>query len=858
MMRKLLTDKLLKKAFLLITFIFLLPNISAGEIIRADTLWSGEIVLEEDILVPDGITLNISPGTVINVLPSESSKSDPEYMSSLTEITVRGRLLVNGNEKSPVMFHVKDSVNPGIWAGIIIDGGTVRMWSSTIENAETGIYIVNGKLALKDSIVRKNRYGLFAYSEAADIQIINTNITENNYGIFKIDGSAIKYSGAVIRDNFKKDLYIYGRSDEVKALYEIKTADRGSVFTKNSSSCREKNMDLLREYKAENRAVSKKYEDEVLIGDTIWRGRILINGLIRVAENARLIIMPGTIVEFRKKDTNGDGLGENGILLQGLFIAKGNRANPIIFRSAEKNPAPGDWNAINIINSDGAQNLIEFTQIQDAYRGLHFHFSNVMVNESVLKNNYRAIQFQESAVEMRGNYIFGNKSAIKARDSEIVFKRNNVLNNLYGVNFFRTTLRAHENNIAGNADYGIRIREGTTDLQENLVDCNRHGIMINNSFYGKFNRNIITNNYETGVSIKDSDNVELGGNFIQNSGFNGINILSSGAVIKNNHISENGERGIGIQSFSGVITDNSIIRNGLYAIENESEKDISAVMNWWGVGKVSEVLYDQRDDPEIGRIKFDPSSKQPLPYIWPLKRIRADITWQDIVQLKETVEVIGGATLKVSPGTRVILSENTGIKILNSKILSIGEENKNIIYTSFKNDPDQPWDEILIEHSDGSVFLYSIFEYAKWAMHSHFTQLKISDSIFRKNYGGLRFRSGPLEVTHTFFTDNKIGIRSFRGNAAFRKNNITNNEIGIFIREKGSGVIFRNNNIYLNSYYNIRVGDFNIEDIDARENWWGVTEPEKAIFDGRREPGVGLVIYEPYLKEKVVIKSISH
>jgi hypothetical protein len=61
------------------------------------------------------------------------------------------------------------------------------------------------------------------------------------------------------------------------------------------------------------------------------------------------------------------------------------------------------------------------------------------------------------------------------------------------------------------------------------------------------------------------------------------------------------------------------------------------------------------------------------------------------------------------------------------------------------------------------------------------------------------------------------------------------------------------NNIFANSGYNMRVGDANDEDVDARENWWGYGNPVDSIFDGRTEPDIGKVLYEPYLKEPVTI-----
>ena len=57
--------------------------------------------------------------------------------------------------------------------------------------------------------------------------------------------------------------------------------------------------------------------------------------------------------------------------------------------------------------------------------------------------------------------------------------------------------------------------------------------------------------------------------------------------------------------------------------------------------------------------------------------------------------------------------------------------------------------------------------------------------------------------------------------------------------------------MHSNTNYNIRVGDFNLEDVDARDNWWGTDDPAGTIFDGRREPGVGKVIFEPFLTERV-------
>ncbi|MBI5675397.1 MAG: right-handed parallel beta-helix repeat-containing protein [Nitrospirae bacterium] len=841
--------KFLETTLLFLIFFVLFPFPALGRTIIIDTVWKGEITLSEDIVVPEGVTLTILSGTMVKIIPSDRTKSEAEYLSFMTEMTIRGRLEIKGTRKAPVVFQVKNGMSDR-WAGIIIDGGKAYIKACRIDDAETGLLIMNGSLELTDSILENNRYGLVAHGQQTFVNVKNTQAVKNDYGVFSFAGARVNFRDSVVEHNMKKDLYLL---EETKNLVMKPDTDRSgskSLIAKHAGSCNKKDFNFMREYKIQDKEISKEYGDEVLLGDTVWRGRIVINGLIRVPENSRLIIASGTVVEFKMKDTNDDGIGENGILMQGVLIAKGTKEEPIIFRSAERQKRTGDWDSINIMNSDGAQNLVEFCQIEDAYRGLHFHFSNVMVNESVLRNNYIGIQFQESAVEIRGSHIYGNKNGIKGRDSEVNFTGNYVSDNINGVNFFRANLNAKNNTVLNNMNEGFKIREGITTAEENFVGCNRFGLMVNDAFHGRFNSNAIVNNYESGLSLKGVDNLDISGNFIQGNGFNGINLHNAGAVIKDNLISENGERGIGIQSFTGTITGNNIAGNGLHAVENESGSDVFAPSNWWGIKDVASVIYDKEDESKRGKVFHSPENEISSIFTWPVKNIYTDVVWHTGIHLKNPVTV-SGSTLEIAPGAKVIFLKGGGLKISGGKILAVGTSEKRIVFTASEKNEDNLWDEILIEHADGSEFSYCDFGYATWAIHSHFTNLKISNSRFIHNEGGIRFRSGPVEINRSLFKENKVGIRSYFGNALIEENVILNNEVGIFVREKGSGLTIKRNNIYSNMTYNVKAGDFNTEDIDAKENWWGNSEPGETIFDGNDEPGIGKVIYEPYLREPV-------
>jgi hypothetical protein len=559
--------------------------------------------------------------------------------------------------------------------------------------------------------------------------------------------------------------------------------------------------------------------------------------------------MPGTVVEFGKRDTNGDGIGENGLLIQGVLIAKGSRSNPIFFRSSEKSPGIGNWDSINIMNSDGVQNLIEYCQIEDAYRGLHFHFSNVLVNRSIFKNSYRGIQFQESQVELRNNRFYGNKSAVQGRDSQVVFTGNFVKENLRGVNIFRTSFTATGNRFSGNAIDGLRVRDSGALIDKNIFDSNRYGLMAQDAFYGRYASNLVSSNAELGFSLKNLDNLEISGNYFTENGTNGISLQEVNALIKGNSFTDNRERGLGIISFEGTITDNNFSSNGLYAIDLESQGNVSAPENWWGGEPPEKVIYDGADFKGRGVVDTKNQRITPAPFDWPLTQIPVSLLWRGDVIAKESLVVPAGVTLSIAAGTKVFLGANVSF-LVRGKLLAKGVVGKRISFAPLGTPRPGYWGEILLERATDSVVAYCDFEGANWALHSHFTNLEVFDSRFKNNYGGLRFRSGPLKISRSLFRGNEIGIRSYRGIAQIANNEITGNYVGIFVREKGAGLDISNNDLSGNESYAIRIGDFNDEDVKASSNWWGEVDPGAFIFDARQEEGVGFVRFEPVLKAK--------
>jgi nitrous oxidase accessory protein NosD len=810
-------------AILFTLTVLLFPQSINAAVLTSNTTWEGTIELADDLLVPTGITLTIKPGTTVLISTAESTKTEPEYLSPLTELTVRGNLSALGTPEKPIRFLAKERQHPGSWAGILVDGGQITLSNTSVSAADTGIHLYSGSARLQDCTLSGNYNGAVVIGSASLFSLQQSAITGNDYGLVLLGEPRIERIAVTITANRK--------ANEQNGNYGAFAAPPLAPLPALP--------------------IAKQIGDTALLGDTLWSGRIIVSGQVRVPEGSRLLIAPGSIIEFRRLDTNGDSLGESGILIQGVLIAKGTAAQPITFRSAEAARKPGDWDSINIMNSDGVRNLVEHCRFEDAYRGLHFHFSQVLVANSTFRNNYRGIQFQESSVEILDSRFSANRSGVQGRDSRVRFSNNQLIGNYTGVNFLRCVLSFNNNALLANLREGGRIREGTARVERNQAIGNRIGLQLADLFRGSITNNDLAGNTDFGLAMKNIDNLEVSGNHLGSNGINGLNMQDVRATVRNNLLTGNRQRGIGIISFSGMISDNSFADNGLYAIENEGSEDIDAQGNWWGGSPPRSVILDGTTDPRRGKVLVSNLLSSAPNFTWPIPQIDAATVWSGHISLLERTTVHRHAILAVRPGTVVTFAPAAGLTV-NGKLLANGTVDKRITFTALNKQAAESWDEILLENALDSQFTFTNIEYATWGIHSHFTNLLVSDVSLRHNYGGMRFRSGPVLIRRVLATDNTIGIRSYIGMGAVTDSVISDNDIGIFIREKGGSLAIHRNTIAGNHNYNLRVGDFNTEDVQAQHNWWGDDDPGETIFDSRQEPGIGRVMYEPYLTRPLI------
>lgn len=185
-----------------------LPRVAG--ILTADLVLEGAVVLADDLLVPAGITLVLRPGTKVYVVPSESTKIDPEWLSAATELLVRGSLRSEGTAEQPVVFEPlpANAAASYAWAGLLLDGATDSLIRHTlIQNAEQGVLCINSSPEIRDSQILSCRYGIIAQQQSSPALVANL-IQGGEAGVFCWNDSHPLIQDNRIADHNEEGLFI--------------------------------------------------------------------------------------------------------------------------------------------------------------------------------------------------------------------------------------------------------------------------------------------------------------------------------------------------------------------------------------------------------------------------------------------------------------------------------------------------------------------------------------------------------------------------------------------------------------------------------------------------------------------------
>lgn len=216
----------------------------------------------------------------------------------------------------------------------------------------------------------------------------------------------------------------------------------------------------------------------VIKKDTVWTGNVVVEGVVVVGRKATLTIQPGTVVRFKKIDTDLDGIGDSEIRVLGKLLAVGSQKAPIFFQSAEKTPQPKDWSYLLIFSSSEI-NKIQFCQFRHGFTGLQVQFSTATVSDCLFEDNNEGIRFGRAKLTISGNIIQKNNIGIRFTRMEgpVEIRHNQINANRVGIflvpsgqnirDFFQPGrggtawneghLTIAKNNISNNSEYNLKL-----------------------------------------------------------------------------------------------------------------------------------------------------------------------------------------------------------------------------------------------------------------------------------------------------------------------------------------------------------------------------------------------------------------
>ena len=192
-------------------------NITTSGVLTHDEIWGGRIHVTGDVVVPEGITLAIEPGTVITFAPNRSDNDVKLPVLELLgnnkcNLVVKGNLRVEGEKDNKVIIgklvYDLNTLTTISWGGVIFEGTNA---SSIIKHTE----IRYADIAL-------------VYTGFSAARIINNTITDNDVGIMTFDFSAPRIDDNKVHNNNLRGISCYDYSFPMISHNTIESSDVGT------------------------------------------------------------------------------------------------------------------------------------------------------------------------------------------------------------------------------------------------------------------------------------------------------------------------------------------------------------------------------------------------------------------------------------------------------------------------------------------------------------------------------------------------------------------------------------------------------------------------------------------------------
>lgn len=412
-----------------------------GGVLPGNTVFSPSLnpyIVVETLIVPEGITLTIEPGTEI-------------FFMVTTSVSIEGgTLIANGSPEQPILF---DAQTDNKWDGLNF------FVSRTLFDGQ-GNYL-SGNILRYISIKQTTKAVVLA--DSAMVMADNINVINGDYGIYLQSGSTLLLTSSVI-DQCSYGMYIKNSGNNTISSCRISNCDIGIFFPSTNESSHNLISNNTLSY---NRNIAlfmsigqSKIQFNRIYGNTVEYNNIGLHigngGIGDLGYNS----LVSNIVQYNdigiKLSQDADTLRANLIESNatGVILAKANN-NHILNNIIQNNTQPGliltDGSSLNTVSGNGIYS--NYTGIKVTHKDFKYSINNLFSYNSLSGNLNEAFLFESGPQKpLVFNSIVGN------RDTAIL------------VNRFETDLEA-PGNWFGTAD--------TTKIDSLIFDY------FDNEIYGK-------------------------------------------------------------------------------------------------------------------------------------------------------------------------------------------------------------------------------------------------------------------------------------------------------------------------------------------------------------------------------------
>jgi hypothetical protein len=156
-----------------------LSSTVVGGSILTNTVWQGEVLVEETVSVQSGVTLTVQPGTQVRFKHYRGYR-EPEKRLSLQ---VFGTLIAEGTTTQPIYF-TSDASDPqnGDWSMIRLGNSTDSVLRyCVVEFGQQGINVWGGSPEISNCVIRWHNWEGLYFESYAEPTIEYCHIVENGY-----------------------------------------------------------------------------------------------------------------------------------------------------------------------------------------------------------------------------------------------------------------------------------------------------------------------------------------------------------------------------------------------------------------------------------------------------------------------------------------------------------------------------------------------------------------------------------------------------------------------------------------------------------------------------------------------------